>query len=185
MAGKPKKEPGAPKSKGGRPSSYREEFAQQAYKLCLLGATDEKLADFFEVSEFTIKAWKAAHPKFGEALKTGKEQADAEIAQALFHRAKGYSHPEDDIRSVGQEIVITPTIKHYPPDTQAASLWLRNRQPHLWKEKQEIEHVHMTGLHLDALRHRTAPELIEDVAPKRIAGESRDEKQDEGEGEQS
>ena len=38
----------------------------------------------------------------------------------------------------GSEIVITPTVKHYPPDTQAASLWLRNRQPQLWRDKTEV-----------------------------------------------
>jgi hypothetical protein len=32
----------------GRPSLYRDEFAEQARKLCLLGATDRDLAEFFE-----------------------------------------------------------------------------------------------------------------------------------------
>ena len=30
----------------GRPSSYRQEYAEQAYKLCLLGVTDADMADF-------------------------------------------------------------------------------------------------------------------------------------------
>lgn len=172
MAGRPKTRE---KKLTGRPSQYRPEFADQARKLCLLGATDAKLADFFGVTETTVNTWKRAHAAFGAAVKAGKEAADAEIAEALFHRAKGYEHPEDDIRTVSvgkgfSEIVITPTTKHYPPDTQAASLWLRNRQPDLWKEKQEVEHVHMHMLHLDALRHRNAqkPELVEDVTPKRV-----------------
>jgi hypothetical protein len=134
----------------GRPTDYREQYAEQAYKLCLLGATDKKMADFFGVSEQTLNAWKVAQPQFLESITRGKEIADAEIAEALFHRAKGYSHPEDDIRTVshgptGSEIVITPTIKHYPPDTQAASLWLRNRQPQLWRDKQDIEHTGKDG----------------------------------------
>jgi hypothetical protein len=126
----------------GRPTDYREEYAEQAYKLCLLGATDAKMADFFGVTEQTVNNWKTAHPAFFESITRGKMMADAEIAEALFHRAKGYSHPEDDIRTVstpgnGSEIVITPTTKHYPPDTQAASLWLRNRQSGLWRDKTE------------------------------------------------
>ena len=28
-----------------------------------------------------------------------------------------------------------PYTEHYPPDTQAASLWLRNRQPRQWRDK--------------------------------------------------
>jgi hypothetical protein len=137
----PKKSPAA----GGRPSSYRAEYAEQAYKLCLLGATDAKLADFFGVSESTLNLWKQVHPKFSESMTAGKDQADAEIAQALFHRAKGYSHPEVDIRVVASEIVQTPLTKHYPPDTPAASLWLRNRQPKLWRDKQELEHTGADG----------------------------------------
>ncbi|WP_295448053.1 hypothetical protein [uncultured Thiodictyon sp.] len=34
---------------------------------------------------------------------------------------------------------MTEISKHYPPDTAAASLWLRNRQPALWWDKVEIE----------------------------------------------
>lgn len=139
--------PVAAKRPAHRPSAYKPEYAEQAYKLCLLGATDKKLGDFFNVSEQTVNAWKLAHADFLESITRGKEGADAEIAEALFHRAKGYSHAEDDIRTVaaggnmGSEIVITPTIKHYPPDTQAASLWLRNRQPKLWRDKVEVEHA--------------------------------------------
>lgn len=124
----------------GRPTAYKAEYAEQAYKLCLLGATDAKMGEFFGVSEQTINAWKLAHTDFLESITRGKEGADAEIAAALFHRAKGYSHPEVDIKVVASEIVQTPLTKHYPPDTQAASLWLRNRQPKLWRDKQEMEH---------------------------------------------
>lgn len=124
-----------------RPSKYREEFAEQAQKLCLLGATDEALANFFGVSRATISTWKIEHPAFLDALKAGKELADATIAECLYHRAKGYSHPEDDIRTVtlpdggGSEIVITPTTKHYPPDPTSMIFWLKNRRPDLWRDK--------------------------------------------------
>jgi hypothetical protein len=161
------------RKKAGRPSAFRNEYCEQAYKLCLLGATDAKLADFFAVSEQTINAWKSAHPQFLESLKRGKEAADAEIAEALFHRAKGYSHAEDDIRTVtvggsgGSQVVITPTLKRYPPDTHAASLWLRNRQPELWRDKVEVEHFSLGALHLDAVRavreRRLAPQIVEEV----------------------
>ena len=130
----------------GRPTAYKPEFNDQAYKLCLLGATDASLADFFGVCEATLNNWKIVHPDFLESLVRGKTVADAEIANALFHRAKGYSHDDVDIRTVsnganmGSEIVQTDIVKHYPPDTQAATWWLKNRQPKLWKEKSEVAH---------------------------------------------
>jgi hypothetical protein len=41
----------------------------------------------------TVSAWKGEISEFLESITRGKESADADIAQALFHRAKGYSHP--------------------------------------------------------------------------------------------
>lgn len=121
-----------------RPSKYKAEFAIQAEKLCKLGATDEELADFFEVSTTTIDNWKLAHESFLGAIKKGKTLADAEVADKLFHRATGYDHPDVDIRVVDNRIVETPLIKHYPPDTAAAIFWLKNRQKAKWRDK--IDH---------------------------------------------
>lgn len=142
---------GVPKRIGaGRPTSWRPEYAELAYKFCLLGANDARLAEMFGVSVATIYNWKLEVPEFLEAVKSGKEVADAEIAHSLFHRAKGYSHPDEDIKAVNGEIVITPTVKHYPPDTGAATLWLKNRQPHIWRDK--VENVH-TGADGGPIEH--------------------------------
>ncbi|MGK3273546.1 terminase [Comamonas kerstersii] len=140
MATKPAKK-AAPVAKraGGRPSKYKAEYAEQAKKLCMLGMTDAELAAFFEVSESTLNLWKQAHPEFSESLKGGKTLADAEVSAKLFHRATGYEHPEDDIRVVNGQIVITPTIKHYPPDTTAGIFWLKNRQRDKWRDKPEAD----------------------------------------------
>lgn len=129
--------------KRGRKTRYRAEFVEQTYKLCLLGATDEELSDFYGISPQTLANWKARHPKFLGAIKRGKVQADAEVAEKLRHRAMGYSHPEEKIFQNDGKIIRAETTKHYPPDTQAASLWLRNRQPGKWRDKQQLEH---TGL---------------------------------------
>lgn len=124
----------------GRPTAYRDEYAEQAYKLCLLGATDAEMGDFFGVSEQTINAWKKAHPRFLEAITRGKTEADANVAQRLYQRAIGYEHEDVYPSSYQGVVTLTPIHKYYPPDTPAASLWLRNRQPTKWRDKQEIEH---------------------------------------------
>lgn len=126
--------------KVGRPSSFSPEFSGQAYKLCLLGATDKELADFFGVSEQTINAWKRAHPEFLESLKAGKAEADAKVAEKLFQRALGYEHPEDKIFLYEGKPVIVPTVKHHAPDTTAAIFWLKNRQPEKWRDKLDLNH---------------------------------------------
>lgn len=126
------------KAKVGRPTQYKKAYCEQAKKLCLLGATDESLADFFEVSNTTIDTWKKKHPEFVGAIKEGKLVADANVAEALYNRATGYSHPDTHISNFQGEITQTPVTKHYPPDTGAAFIWLKNRSN--WKDKQEVEH---------------------------------------------
>lgn len=121
----------------GQPTKYKPEYAEQVYKLCLLKATDRQLADFFEVNELTINRWKKAHPDFCKSLKKGKLIADATIAESLYERARGYSHPEDKIFcNKDGEVTTVETTKHYPPDTAAAFIWLKNRAA--WSDKQQI-----------------------------------------------
>lgn len=125
-------------------STYKPEYAEQARKLCLLGATDKELADFFGCNEATINNWKTRHPDFLESIKKGKDIADGDVADRLYRRAMGYSHEDEDIRTISigdgmSEIIKTPTVKHYPPDTTAAIFWLKNRQKGKWRDKQEVE----------------------------------------------
>lgn len=125
----------------GRPSKYKPEYAEQAYKLCLLGAKDKEIADFFGVDEATINRWKDRYPEFCESLKAGKEDADAKVAQSLYHRAIGYEHPEIITATFKGKITDTmEVVKHYPPDPTAAIFWLKNRQSAKWRDRQEIEH---------------------------------------------
>lgn len=123
----------------GRPTKYKEEYNKQAEKLCRLGATDKELADFFEVNEDTIYEWKKVYPAFSEALKSGKLEADAEVADKLYKRATGYEVEEDVIMQYQGTPVIVKTIKKYAPDTTAAIFWLKNRKPKVWRDKQEVE----------------------------------------------
>ena len=124
----------------GRPTKYKPEYAEQAKKLCKLGATAAQLADFFEVSVSTVHLWMVQHEKFSEAVKVSKEVADGLVEASLYQRAKGYSHDAVDIKVIEGEIVETPYVKHYPPDPTSMIFWLKNRKPDEWREKKEIEH---------------------------------------------
>lgn len=122
---------------GGRPSTYKPEYAKIAQKACSIGFTDRELADLFEVSVSTIGRWKLENEEFLNALKMGKDPADDRVEQSLFHRAVGYEHDEVDIRVVQGEVVQTPIRKYYPPDTTACIFWLKNRRKDEWREKVE------------------------------------------------
>lgn len=123
-----------------RPTKYKEEYAEQAAKLCKLGATDAQLADFFGVAVSTVALWKVQHKAFSDAIKVPKAEADARVEQSLYRRATGYECDETDIRVVNGTIVETPLRKHYPPDPTAMIFWLKNRQPDAWRDKTETEH---------------------------------------------
>lgn len=121
---------------GGRPSKYKREFVKQAAKLCEIGATDEDLADFFDVSIRTIANWKAAYPEFLQALKAGKDQADDRVERSLYQRAVGYSYDALHFSSFQGAVTATPYREHCPPDTTAQIFWLKNRRPDQWRDKQ-------------------------------------------------
>jgi hypothetical protein len=130
-----------PKGPAGRPTDFKPEYVDLAYKFSLLGATDIDLAKFFDVSEDTIYSWKKVHNNFSEAIKDGKERADANVSSRLYSRAMGYSHEAVKIFAdpkTGSEHIVKFT-EHYPPDTAAAIFWLKNRQRGRWRDRIDQE----------------------------------------------
>lgn len=73
------------KKKRGRPNLYKDEYCEQARKLCRLGAIDTELAEFFGVTVTTLNNWKIEHPDFDRA----KHHTDETIAEG-----------EDDLNTV-------------------------------------------------------------------------------------
>jgi hypothetical protein len=124
----------------GRPTLYKEEYNEQAHKLCLLGATDKELADFFKVHEDTINEWKKVHEEFSVSVTRGKIIADAEIANSFYNRAKGFEIDSEKIFQSEGSIIRADTKTYFPPDAGAALNWLKNRQPAKWRDRQEIKH---------------------------------------------
>lgn len=131
----------------GRPSSYKAVYATQAEKLALLGATDQDIADFFNVSRQTIENWKAQHSKFLYSLKAGKEEADARVERALFQRAVGYE--QDAVKIFMPKGAIKPVFATFreriAPDTTACIFWLKNRKRAEWRDKVDHELAGVDG----------------------------------------
>ena len=71
---------------GEHTSKYKPEYDRQALKMCLLGATDVQLADFFGVTARTIENWRNKHPSFFRSLKEGKEDADSKVKRVKSGR---------------------------------------------------------------------------------------------------
>jgi hypothetical protein len=143
-AGRQKQELAIPVPGPGRNSLYREDYADQAFKLCLLGATDEELADFFGISVATIYNWKNEHPAFLEATIAGKIKADAEVAHSLYRSATGHEFTAEKVVKVkdesGAEKFEAVRYKRFVPgDPAAAFKWLTNRRRQDWADTQKVD----------------------------------------------
>lgn len=125
--------------KTGRPSKYSPDFAKQAEKLCVLGATDKDLADFFEVTDRTINRWRIMHKDFCRSLKAGKDESDERVERSLYHRAVGYTFEAEEVFQFQGEIVRAKVEKHVPPDTTSMIFWLKNRKPEQWRDKIDMD----------------------------------------------
>jgi len=119
-------------------STYRPKFNDMAYKHCLLGATNDNLAAFFDVDTETIRRWQNKYLEFARAIHDGKREADAKVAASLYHRAVGYSHDATYLGTYKGKIISEGYTKHYPPDPTSAIFWLKNRDSANWRDKREI-----------------------------------------------
>lgn len=156
----------------GRPTDYHDTYPEKVYKLCLLGATDLEIADFFEIAESTLYLWKKEHTEFSEAIKRGKLTADAEVANSLFKRANGYQYDEVTYEKIGDgdtKVEVGETgmesvkqdkfrkkvvTKEVPPDVAAQNIWLKNRRGKVekdairWADKHEAALTHSGGINI-------------------------------------
>ena len=96
----------------GQPTLYKSEYCGLAHNYCLLGATNEELAAFFEVTRRTVDNWIARHPAFTEAVRSGRVAADARVARCLYDRAIGWQHTvERTVMHRGKARTLTDVVR--------------------------------------------------------------------------
>lgn len=78
------------------------------------GLTNEQIARNMSIGITTLWEWRKKSPKIANALKTGKDEADLQVENALYKEAlKG--------------------------NTTAIIFWLKNRKPSEWRDKIQQE----------------------------------------------
>jgi hypothetical protein len=127
-----------PEKMGGRPSEYRPEFADIARGMARLGGTDFEISEELGVTTQTLWRWRSKYPEFCYALDEGKEAFDTRIERSLAMRAIGYSIHTERVFQYEGSIVRADIVEHIAPDVGAIKLWLSNRKPDQWREKQEL-----------------------------------------------
>lgn len=123
----------------GNASKYNPAFARVAYSIALLGGTPKSLAEILNVSEQTVYNWLKTHNDFHIAWYGGKDFADANVVKALYKRAIGWREDVEESRTDKDGNILTSEkTLVFAPDVQAQMFWLKNRQPHNWKDKVEV-----------------------------------------------
>lgn len=124
--------------KRGRKSPFNEKIQATIIRLVEAGKTEEEIAEIIGVCKTTLTNWKGKHQDLLFAVREARQAADSLVESALFGRAVGCKVPETKVIVTKLGDVIREDVdRYYPPDTQAAMFWLRNRQPERWKEKTE------------------------------------------------
>ena len=131
-------------------SAYDPAYLPRITKLLLLGLTLTDVADTLGIAPNTLQSWRR-RPEVEEAIRAGMTEADAEVAASMHQRAKGYDRDAVKIflDPDSKQPIYAHYQEHYPADYRSGSLWLRNRQRHLWRERQEVD---MMG----SIEHRVA-----------------------------
>lgn len=108
------------------------------------GLTDEQIADNMGIVPSTLYEWIKKYSEISEALKTGKDEADIQVENALFKSACGYDYEEITEELVFDKKTHTHVMKvtkrqkkHQPPSNTAQIFWLKNRRAEQWRDKVE------------------------------------------------
>ena len=121
----------------------------------------------------TLSRWDQEYPEFRTTRAQGKLTADADVAESLYHRSIGASWTEQQAFKVrkGQfedAIEVVEVQRAAPPDTQAISFWLSNRQARKWKVRsnQALTGPNDGPIQVEDTR-RPLTELIASTLPKK------------------
>ena len=124
----------------GRKTLFKDEFIDQAKKLCLKGFIDDEIADFFGIAVSTLNLWKQKHPRFMESLKDGKRFCDDKVEESLYKRALGSEYDEVKVEEENGSVTkTTTTTKKSMGDTTAQIFWLKNRQRERWTQSTDSD----------------------------------------------
>jgi len=152
----------------GAPSKYDPKYCAIVKQLASKGFIDKEICDILLITEPTFIKWKKDYPELFKAHADGKKEPMERLENALFNRGMGMTIEEKiyepkmikgkngkPVKSKYRMELIRKTKKELPPNEGAAMLYLKNRYPDRWRDKQEIEHSGNIG-------YKVIPDEIEE-----------------------
>ncbi|MCE5229019.1 hypothetical protein LLG95_05420 [bacterium] len=119
---------------------------KNAERLAARGLSMDQIALSLGIVPSTLYKKKKLHREFTEAIERGRATGIAQVANALFQNATGFTHPDS-----GQ---------YFPPDTKAQVAFLSRRDPENWSERRQLE---LTGAGGGPVRVLHTPEQAADI----------------------
>ena len=142
------------KAKCGPRTKYDPEIhPDHAKALAMRGFTNKEIAAAFGISLSTLQEWIKKIPELSEAIKTGKEPANAKVENAIFKSCMGYYVEETRGVVVGNgdsaHVQKVTESRFIPPNFQAQRFWSKNRMGDRWRDVQEVEHSGNIQINID------------------------------------
>ena len=122
----------------GAPTRYRPEVAELTRRYVRMGASAKMIAAHLGVSMAAFMEWTKVYPEINSALNSERLAADEQVASALFNKAVGFKRKAVKAMQHNGQVVLAEYEEQVAPDTAAAFIWLKNRQPELWKDRHEV-----------------------------------------------
>lgn len=124
-----------------------------------MGWTDEEVSKRLGIAYSTFKLYKGKYAALSAALRAGKEEADAEVENALFHKACGMKETvkkpikvKEVLYENGKRVKEIERIEYgeeevfVPPDVTADMFYLKHRVPERWGEQKPHDDERKTGV---------------------------------------
>lgn len=108
---------------------------------CAMAAmTEFEMASYFGVEPRTLTEWTMKDPEFAIAMRLPKQLADERVEKAIYHSALGFRFQSEEIKILDDGTVHrVATVKQLPPNINAATFWLKNRNPSAWRDRQDVD----------------------------------------------
>ncbi len=143
-----------------------EEIKEELIKYARAGLINDQICKLIGICDKTLWNKLKEDPEFEREFKNAKQLADVEVENSLYKGAVGYTIKQQEAKVVldgkdsGSHVEIVEVERHIPGEFNKQRLWLMNRNPDKWKDKQELS-VDVTKL---------SDEELEKLAKKYLLG---------------
>jgi hypothetical protein len=144
-------------AKRGRKNKYYshvEPRLEEIKQWCRDGLIEEEMCKKLGISVWAINEYKKQFPELTKSLRENKEIADGKVEDSLYQRAIGFDYDETEtIKDAAGKILKTRIVtKKVLPDVTAIIVWLKNRLPGKWRDKQAVDLAAQIIYHIEEIK---------------------------------